>query len=304
MAEMLVKLFSKEIQSNLFPNNEFYKSSQLDGGVNINAKTVDIPQAGAKPTIIKNPTSFPLTIGSRTDDVLTYSVDHFVTAPTAIQDVNEMVISYSKRASVLQDHAKVLNSRVADEIAVAWSPTLAAQLSRTTGSASGSALAPSATGTRLALTRDDIALIATKFDRDDVPVSERNILFDADLYAQLLKIDSFINFDYINRKPTVDGQIGEIFGMKVFKRSRAVLYTNAGTPVKKAVGATGAVTDNLAALAWASGEVRRAEGIAKIYSDLDNPAFVGSVFNAAVRSGGTFARADQKGVYSLIQANS
>jgi hypothetical protein len=301
MAEMLIKLFSKEIQPNLFPSNEFYKSSKLDGGVDINAKTVDVPQAGAKPTIIKNPTSFPLTIGSRTDDVLTYSVDQYVTAPTAIQDVNEMVISYSKRADVLKDHALVLNSRVSDEIAVAWSPSNASQISRTSGAADGSALATGATGTRNSIVRADIALLATKFDRDDVPMSDRFMLVPADLYAQLLKIDSFINFDYVNRKPTVDGQIGEIFGMKVFKRSRAVTYTNAGTPVKKEVGAATAVTDNLAILAWASGEVRRAEGLAKIYSDIDNPAFVGSVFNAAVRSGGTFARTDQKGVYSLVQ---
>jgi hypothetical protein len=33
MAEQLVKLFSKEIQSNLFPKNEFYKRSRLDAGI-------------------------------------------------------------------------------------------------------------------------------------------------------------------------------------------------------------------------------------------------------------------------------
>ena len=302
MAEQIVTLFSKEIQPNLFPNNEFYKQSKVDGGVDINAKFVEIPQAGATPAVIKNPTSFPLTPAERTDDVLVYAVDHFATNPTLITDVNEMIINYSKRASVLQDHADVLNSRIAQEIGYSWSPSLAAQISRTTGTADASALAPGATGTRNVLTRDDLALISTKFDRDNVPSGKRNLLIDADLYAQLLRIDTFINFDYVNRKPTVDGQVGEIFGMKVFKRSSTTVYTNAGTPVKKAVGAATAITDNLAILAWADNQVRRAEGNVKIYSDNDTPLYLGSIFNAAVRSGGTFSRADQKGVYSLVQA--
>ena len=302
MSEIIVSLFSKELQPNLFPNNEFYKQSKLDGGIDIKAKFVEVPQAGATPAILKNPTAFPLTPGQRTDDVLVYSVDQYATNPVVIQDVNEMIISYSKRQSVLQDHADVLNARVAQELAYAWSPLAAANISRMTGTADASALAPGATGTRKTINRDDLADLARKFDKDDVPSGQRNLLIDADLYAQLLKIESFINFDYVNRKPTVDGQVGELFGMKVFKRSSTTIFDNAGTPVKKAVGAATATTDNLSILAWASNQVRRAEGKAKIYSNEDDALYLGSIFNAAVRSGGTYSRTDQKGVYSLVQA--
>ena len=169
MAEQIVTLFGKELQPKLFPANDFYKQSKVDGGIDINAKFVEVPQAGASPTVIVNPTSFPLTPGQRTDDVLVYGVDHYATTPTLITDVNEMIINYSKRASVIQDHADVLNSRVAAGIGYAWSPTLASQISRTTGTADASALAPGATGVRKVLTRADLSLLATKFDRDDVP---------------------------------------------------------------------------------------------------------------------------------------
>jgi hypothetical protein len=169
-----------------------------------------------------------------------------------------------------------------------------------TGTADGTALAPSATGTRKTLTRNDLSDLAIKFDIDDVPAGMRNILVDARLYAQLLKIDSFINFDYVNRKPTVDGQIGEIFGMKVFKRSKSVYFNTSN--VKKTVGAAGAATDHLAILAWADNCVRRAEGAVKVYADFDNPLYLGSIFNASVRAGGTASRNDEKGVYALIQA--
>ena len=60
MAEQITKLFSKEIQENLFPVNEFYKSSKLDANVSSQFGVVQVPQAGAAPTVVKNPTSFPL----------------------------------------------------------------------------------------------------------------------------------------------------------------------------------------------------------------------------------------------------
>jgi hypothetical protein len=88
--------------------------------------------------------------------------------------------------------------------------------------------------------------------------------------------------------------------MKVFKRSRSAYFD--ASNAKKAVGAATAVTDNLAVIAWADNYVRRAEGSVKVYTDIDNPLYLGSIFNAAVRAGGTAGRTDEKGVYALIQA--
>ena len=300
MAEQIIKLFSKEIQENLFPNNEFYKQSKLDGGIDASAGIVQVPQSGASAVITKNPSSFPLTAVQRTDDVKEYNVDLYATDPIFITDANEMIINYNKRSDVLKEHTRSLNTRIADEIAYGWAPVAAGQKLFMTGTADASALAPGATGTRKTITRDDLASLAMRFDIDDVADGARNILVDARLYAQLLKIDSFINFDYVNRKPTVDGQIGEIFGMKVFKRSKSVYYSTANA--KKAVGAATAVTDHLAIIGWADNYVRRAEGQVKVFSSMDNPLYLGSVFNAAVRAGGTSGRTDEKGVYALIQS--
>jgi len=299
MAEQIVKLFSKELQENLFPQNAFYKQSKVDGNIGAAFGSVEIPQSGAVPTILKNPSSFPLTPSQRTDDVKTYLVDLYATDPIHIEDLNEIVTNYNKRGDILKDHTRSLNTRIADEIAFSWAPTVAANKSIMTGTADASALAPGATGTRKVLTREDLADLAIKFDIDDVDAGARNLLVDARLYAQLLKIDTFINFDYVNRKPTVDGQIGEIFGMKVFKRSKSVYFNAANA--KKAVGAATAATDNLAIIAWADNYVRRAEGAVKVYADIDSPTYLGSVFNAAVRAGGTAGRTDEKGVYALIQ---
>jgi len=300
MAEQIIKLFSKELQENLFPKNAYYKQSKVDGGIGAKFGSVEVPQAGSTPSIIVNPSSFPLTPSQRVDDVKSYNVDLYATDPIHIEDVNEIVTNYSKRSDIIKDHVMSLNSRVADEIGVAWAPVAASQKIFTTGVADGTALAPGATGTRNAMVRNDWADLATRFDIDDVAEGSKNALVDARLYAQLLKIDSFVNFDYVNRKPTVDGQIGEIFGIKIFKRSRSVYYD--GSNAKKAVGAATAVTDNLSVLAWGDRYVRRAEGTVKVYANIDDPQFLGSIFNASVRAGGTSGRTDEKGVYALIQA--
>ena len=200
MAEQIVKLFSTDLQKNLFPNNEFYKQSKVDGGIGVEFGSVEVPQAGATPDIIVNPGAFPLAVGQRVDDVKTYNVDLFATDPTHIEDVNEAVTNYSKRMDILSDHAKTLNTRIADEMGFVWAPTLASQKLSMTGTADGSALAPGATGTRTTLVREDLSNLAIRFDIDDVPEGDRNILVDARLYSQMLKIDSFINFDDFTAK--------------------------------------------------------------------------------------------------------
>ena len=298
MAEQITKLFSKEIQENLFPVNEFYKQSKLDANVSAQFGIVQVPQAGATPTVVKNPSSFPLSVSQRTDDVLEYNVDAFATNPIHIEDVNEAMTNYSKRQDIIKDHVNALNTRIADEMAFIWAVTAASNKIFTTG-ANVAAAAPGATGNRKGLTRADLAKLSVMFDKDDCLADERNILISAAQYEELLNIDSFINFDFVNRKPVIDGQIGEIFGMKVFKRSRNTVFNNSN--VKKAVGASTAATDKLSILAWSDSYVRRAEGAVKLYADIENPLYLGSIFNGLVRAGGTAGRSDEKGVYSLIQ---
>ena len=84
------------------------------------------------------------------------------------------------------------------------------------------------------------------------------------------------------------------------KRSKSAYFDSSDDV--KAVGASTATTDNLAILAWSDNYVRRAEGAIKMYADLDNPLYLGSIFNGSVRAGGTIGRNDEKGVYALIQS--
>ena len=297
MAEQLVKLFSKDIQSNLFPDNAFYKQSKLDGGIDVNAQTVQIPQSGAAPTVQVNPSSFPLTAAQRVDNVKEYDVDLFATTPIHIRDVNEAVINYSKRADVLRDHISTLNTTIGDNMANAWGNTVTDNILKTTGAARPASVSGGAD--KRAITYNDIVSVDELMDIQDIPMEGRNLLVSARMYSDLLKIDEFISIDYANSKAAVNGAVGTILGFNVFKRSRTLFYDD--TFGKKPFQSAGAATDRDAAIFWHPSFVRRAEGNVDVYSDIKNPLYLGSIFNAAVRNGGMIGRTDEKGVVTLVQ---
>ena len=300
MASPLVITFARDIQENLYPDNAFYKNSK-DDSMWINGKTVRLPQSGAAPNVEKNRAVLPAQIKQRTDTAEEYDIDEFTTDPILIQDTEEMQLSYAKRQSVLSDSISKINTEVADNFGQIWMPTLAANMVRTSGG-SVATTAPSGTGTRKAIADADLIAAVTLMDRMNIDGNNRFMAIPSAMYAQLLAIDKFVDYQ---KRGLVDlvkkGLIGEIYGMQIYKRSSLAMYDNTGTPVKKAYGAAGAATDNEAALIWHKDAVRRAEGSVKVFSDIDKPEYFGSVFSALVNAGGRIARTDQKGVVAIIQ---
>ena len=92
-----------------------------------------------------------------------------------------------------------------------------------------------------------------------------------------------------------------LYGFKIMKRSKVVIYDNAADPVKKAVGAAGAATVNLGCIAWQRSSVARAlEGI-KTFGDTDVPEWYGSVFSSMAIYGSAILRSDIAGVGAIVQ---
>jgi hypothetical protein len=292
MAEQILKVFSKDLQKNLFPANEFYKQSKLDSA---NGGTVEVPQSGSKPAVAMN-ASVPLTPSNRVDDVLTYSVNKFNTDPIYVEDANEAVINYSKRMDIMGDHIAALNTTIAENIATAWCPADGSTSAKTTGGTRPSSAGGAAVK---AVTYEDILGLMTTLDAQDIPSDGRFLLASANMYADLLKLPEFISTDFQKGTPVVNGVVGEILGFKVYKRSKSVRYDN--TFNKIASGTTGATTDRDAVIAWHKSFVRRSEGNAKTYGRFDDPEYLGSIVNAMVRAGGSKGRTNSEGVAVLIQ---
>ena len=306
---LIKEIWVSDVMEALNRNADFLPYS-VDHSAYIAFGTVHIPQSGSNPTVVKNPASFPLTINERTDSDRTYLLNQFALEPTLITNLDELQISYDKRQSVLGQQISTLTQRIGDEVAISWSATGSDNIVATTGTATGTALAPGATGTRKEVTLLDIANLAKKLDKDNVPRGGRKLLMSTDMFWQLMGISDVLRASYngFQGQPNViqTGVVAQLFGFDVMMRPVVSVYANS-TTVPKAFGAATATSDNLACIAFHSSTVARALGsMTPLYDSGSNgngkPEYLGSLFNMEVMLGSAILRADMKGVAALVQA--
>jgi hypothetical protein len=305
---LIKEIWVSDVQEALNRNADFLPYS-VDHSAYIAFGTVHVPQSGSNPTVVKNPATFPLAISERTDTDRTYALNQFALEPTLISNLDELQISYDKRQSVLGQQITTLTQRIGDEVAISWSATGAANIVGTTGSAVATSLAPGATGTRKAVTLADIASLASKLDKDNVPRQNRKLLMSTDMFWELFQISDVIRASYngFQNQPNVlaNGIVAMLYGFEIMMRPVVSVYANS-TTVPKAFGAATATTDNLACIAFHSTTVARALGsMTPLYDSGSNgngkPEYLGSIFNMEVMLGSAILRADMKGVAALVQ---
>jgi hypothetical protein len=305
---LIKEIWVADVQEALNRNADFLPFS-IDDSAYIAFGTVHIPQSGGNPTVIKNPATFPLTISERTDTDRTYAMNQFALEPTLITNLDELQISYDKRQSVLGQQITTLTQRIGDEVAISWTATGAANLRDTSGTASGSALAPGATGTRKAVTLADIAYLAQKLDLDNAPRGGRKLLMSTGMFWQLMEISDVLRASYngFQNQGNVlqTGTVAQLFGFDIMIRPVVSVFADTATS-PKAFGAATATTDNLACIAFHTSTVRRALGsMTPLYNSGSNgnglPEYLGSIFNMEVMLGSAIGRADMKGVATLVQ---
>jgi hypothetical protein len=306
-AEVLKKLFSTDLQERLFPDNSFYNGAQFDAA-GFDVESIDIPQdEDGEAEVVVNPTILPLPISIEFDKKLNYAADLLVTKPTVVTYNNQLLVSYDKRAAKLRKHQRSLEKQIAERILYGWSPTLAAFITQTTGGTTRPASAPGATGTRKIAVEADFRKAAEVFDRADIPDDGRRRLvvppgMKQDIwdvmkaYGQGTDLNNFLRGE---------GKLGKLFSFDVYMRSVTQRYTEAATPVKKAIGAANATTDNVAAIAFHPDFVRYIKGAVQVWMD---PAPRGELaggqsLNCGIRGGGTMSRLSELGVYAIVEDN-
>ena len=298
-----------DIQENLFKNNAIINRAVNHDGF-VNYKTVHVPQAGANPTITKNLGSFPATISQRTDSDLTYSLDTYYVEPIHIERGQETAfISYDKRMSILNQNITTLEEVLTNQALYKWAPAGAGTYVKTTGSAVSTALAPSATSTRLAITLADILNAKGILDAANVPQEGRILVMPSSIYnGQLLAISDVYSQQVYGQSALPSGVVNRIHGFDIMIRSTVVVYDNTGTPVLKTVGDNGtpsspATTDNLACLAYHPSFVAKAKGGADVFINENDPAYYGSIVSALQLFGASKMRTSQTGIVAIVQAN-
>ena len=303
---LIKEVWVTDIQNALNQNADFLPYS-VDHSAYVAFGTVHIPQSGANPTVVVAPSSFPLTISERTDTDRTYSLVQYALQPTLITNIDELQVSYDKRQSVIGQQMTTLAQTIGNYVAVSWCASGNDNIILTTGAASGTALPPSGTGTRKQVALADIAALAAKLDKDNVPRIGRKLLMNVDMFWELFTISDVVRASYngfqVNALAT--GVVAQLFGFDIMIRPTVAVFSKTGTTAK-AVGAAAAADDRLACIAFHQSTVCRALGsMTPLYDAGSNgngkPEYLGSLFNMEVMLGSTILRADQKGVAALVQ---
>lgn len=304
--EVISRVFSRDLQEKLYPNNSFYKGAQVDTGIVLDAETIEVPQdEDGEAQIVVNPKSFPLETYAEEDKKKQYTTDLIATKPQLVTDLNQALVSYDKRAAKLRKHMNSLNTQIADRIMYGWMPTNSDFIFQTTSNETRPAKAPGATGNRKRLDKKDIFKAFSMLNDLDVPLDgQRRLVLPAYMYEDLLLIEDFIDADKLRMRGDLSaGQVGEVLGFKVFMRSKTTIFTEAANPQKKPIGAAPAQTDNQAALFFHPSFVRYAEGVVKVYVNPDRGEYLGGTMNAAVRGGSMISRLSEIGVGAIVEDN-
>lgn len=303
------EIWISDIESNLYANNAFLGVIGKDDSAYVNYKTVHLPQAGSKPSVVIDRASLPAAITQRTDSDLTYNLKEFTTDPILIQNTEAVQVSYNKRQDVLSDHIKQLSSSVANNTLYSWAATGSSRIVRTSGSAVAGALAPSATGTRKAITLQDVQdartiLAADNINQDD----EFYLIMPAAMYwSQFVGIDKISKFLEFGANTAVlpTGIINKILGMNIVIRSSVVVYDTSAaikTTGNDGLPSSPTTTDHMGCILTSKYAVRKAVGQTSVFERMGDPTFYGDVFSALVLHGAAKARTNQEGIVSIVQA--
>lgn len=313
MTQISPKKFDTVLQKELFPDNSFYANSRTEGGIGPDVENVDIPVAGnigkAKSG---DPEVLPLQVKVREDSFKSYPVEQLYTDPYLVRNEEQIVLNYNKLQDVASSLAMSINTRAGNIAATNWGATLASNILQTTGATRATAVTGT-TGNRKGIAKNDMLAVKKAFNKMNLPNLGSKSLFGLltpEMVDDLMKIPEFVDYDKTGEfSKLINGEIGFIAGFNLLMRnndigSTGVMYSEAATPVKRAVDEALAATDNAAAIFWHASMVRHAEGNAKSFIDRGKPEYLGgTLLSSVVRFGATFDRPDQKGIFTLVEDN-
>lgn len=289
------------IMNRFWKENTFLKNAFNDDQYVIGGKIVHIPQPGAKPVVVKNRNSFPAVTVQRIDTDIVYVLDKYTSDPTHIENADQQEISYDKIGSVFSDHAGQLAETVGDDMIIKWLTGLAAgNIKRTTGAAAAPPAGSGIVGNRLVVTVADVKKMRTYMNSANVPKEGRFAMLESNMMDQFTDGLS-INQDreFSEHYDAKEGVVGRLFGFDFYERS-SVAVASAGLNINP-LGAEVQGTDHLVSLFWQKDAVTRALGQKKFFERKDDPENYGDIYSALLRAGGRRRRADDAGVYALIQ---
>ena len=336
MAEVRVKVFSRDLQKNLFPDNAFYKKSKLDSASS--AESIEIPQAGAhvKASIGNVQIDYDnaannlsdadkLQALKRINDKKIYTNQNFFVPPVVIDKNNQDgELTYEKRSEIQEEFALELNTQIANYAAVNWAPTLSGNILQTSGTETRTGLVTGGLAADVKRTTfQDILAVKKAFQKMNLP-GGGNVyaLPTPEFWEDIMLIPEFRDFEKTGMQTLLkNGTIGRWLGITWMEPrhnselNANILYDMAtpATPTKVdyqtvQVGGrdllqiTPTTTTVSGILFWHDKMVRRSEGRNNVYFRNNDPEYQADILSSNVRFGATSSRADEKGIIALVES--
>lgn len=229
--------------------------------------TIHLVDVGVDPNVLINNTTYPIAKNKRTDQDIALSLDKFDTENTRITRDELYGLPYDKEGSVINDHRRALEDKMAVKSAHSLAPatgkadgsTPNTPIVLTSGASDGRANA------RKRLTPEDLINSKEALDDLDIPMEGRVLLLDYLHLNDLLKLDQKFKEQWMNMKQGT--LMTEMYGFQIAQNFRAPVYNVAtGTYTKKAFGATGTpATDLRASLFFYAPRAIQAVGSAEMF---------------------------------------
>jgi hypothetical protein len=292
------ELWLPRIEENLFQKYELLSTFASDDSIYANNKTIHLPSAGTTPSITKGNGVYPVAIGERTDQEVTYNLTNYEIGPIRLGWADQLQLSYDKSQSITNDFMGGLGDRVIREMLVSFYHRTAGTYVETTG-ATATAHSPSATSNRHALTGANVLSAALILDKQQIPMSDRFLLLDATMFYQLLT-DMNYTAERVEVNPNgLSILIPPIYGFRVVQLPH-VGHIVAATGAIRPVGHVGATTDEAVGLAIHKQAVSFAKTGVEGFVQQNSPEYFADLLSASVWAGGSYRRYDKYGVVPII----
>jgi len=298
--------WARLIIEHFFKDNKFLNYCVRADEFVVHNTAVVIPNPGSVPTVIKNNVSFPMVAVQRTDNIVMYALNTYTTVPTFITLDELDAISYDKSESVYNDHFKTLVQTAADDTVINWANGLpgATNVVYTTGPVTNM-LETGQMGSRNSCQYPDVKALQRLMNKNNVPMDNRVLLMEANMYDQLTDSLSATAYkDFSREYDPKTGAMGNLFGFTIMTRSSVITATaglTTGNLALNALNAALGATDNVGCLAWQKQSLELAMGSVHLFSRENDPLYTGDIKNVRIKAGGRVRRADNLGVYALMQ---
>jgi hypothetical protein len=329
---ILTEQWSADYQENLFLDSAEFITKATDHSQFLSgdrkARIVHVPQAGARPTIIADPSVFPLAIGQVDHPDLTYTVRMFASAPALVGRAEENFDSYNKRQALMREHQRGMGEILMRFALQQWAASLGAgnanrNILTTTGTAATTGARPSvlgtaATGNRNLYTANDFSRLNLLLDNRRVPKKGRVLVIPASVYhTEMLALDEFRRADlygyaYNSQSGAVGtGVIPQAYGFEIVVMPDDLMPYYVGTVANPSLkvpavlgqqAAAAAATDSFAVLAFHPSFICQADDGINMSVNENAPGYAGGTvlevqkFFAAAK-----LRSTEDGIAALVQ---